>query len=44
MRRGICCPPDQALCEGYEYAMNKKFASVIKEIKTTREMKSLVVI
>ena len=37
-------PQDQALCEGYEYAMNEKFASVIKEIKTTREMKSLVVI
>jgi hypothetical protein len=37
-------PQDQVLNEGYERAMNEKFASVIKEMKTTGEMKSLVVI
>jgi hypothetical protein len=37
-------PQDQVLREGYERAMNEKFASVIKEMKTTGETKSLVVI
>jgi len=36
--------PNEVLCEGYERAMNEKFASVIKEMKTTGETKSLVVI
>jgi molybdopterin-guanine dinucleotide biosynthesis protein len=37
-------PQDQVLCEGYKRAMNEKFASVIKEMKTTGETKSLDVI
>jgi len=37
-------PPNDVLREGYERAMNEKFASVIKEMKTTGETKSLVVI
>ena len=37
-------PQDQVLREGYERAMLEKFASVIKEMKTTGETKSLVVI
>jgi hypothetical protein len=37
-------PPNEVLREGYERAMNEKFASVIKEMKTTGETKSLVVI
>jgi hypothetical protein len=36
--------PNEVLREGYERAMNEKFASVIKEMKTTGETKSLVVI
>ena len=37
-------PPNEVLREGYEHAMKEKFASVIKEMKTTGEMNSLVVI
>ena len=37
-------PQVQVLREGYERAMNEKFASVFKEMKTTGETKSLVVI
>ncbi len=37
-------PQDQLLREGYERAMNKKSDSVIQEMKTTGETKSLVVI
>jgi len=37
-------PQDQVLREGYEWAMSEKFASVFKEMKTTGEMKSLVII
>jgi hypothetical protein len=37
-------PPNEVLCKRYERAMNKKFTSVIKEMKTTGETKSLVVI
>jgi hypothetical protein len=37
-------PPNEVLCKGYERAMNKKFTSVIKEMKTTGETKSSVVI
>ncbi len=37
-------PQDQVLHEGYEGAMSEKFACVFKEMKTTGEMKSLVVI
>jgi hypothetical protein len=37
-------PPDQVLHEGYECAMLEKFASIIQEMKTTGEMKTLVVI
>jgi hypothetical protein len=32
-------PQDQVLCEGYKQAMNKKFASVIKEMRL-RERRS----
>ena len=37
-------PPNEVLRKGYERAMNEKFTSVIKEMKTTGETKSLVVI
>ena len=37
-------PQDQVLREGYERAMLEKFASIIQEMKTTGETKTLVVI
>jgi len=37
-------PPNDVLREGYERAMLEKFASIIQEMKTTGEMKTLVVI
>jgi len=37
-------PPNEVLREGYERAMLEKFASIIKEMKTTGETKALVVI
>ena len=37
-------PQDRVLREGYERAMNEKSDSVIQEMKTTGETKSLVVI
>ena len=37
-------PQDQVLREGYKRAMSEKFTSVFKEMKTTGETKSLVII
>jgi len=37
-------PPNEVLREGYERAMLEKFASIIQEMKTTGETKTLVVI
>jgi hypothetical protein len=37
-------PPNDVLREGYERAMLEKFASIIQKMKTTGEMKTLVVI
>jgi hypothetical protein len=37
-------PPNENLREGYERAMLEKFASIIQEMKTTGETKTLVVI
>jgi hypothetical protein len=37
-------PPNEVLCKGLECTLHEKFASIIQEMKTTRETKSLVVI
>jgi hypothetical protein len=37
-------PPNEVLCEGYKRAMLEKFTSIIQEMKTTGETKTLFVI